>query len=121
VTDPKKSSPFASLASLKEALPEGPAAPAAAAASVADRAPRAPEPFAKKIVVAKSKKGRGGKTVTAITGLGGDLEAHAKELRHALGCGATVEDGAVLLQGEQQARARAWLESRGARRVVIGS
>lgn len=124
VSDEKKkpTSPFASLAALKTALPEGPAR-AEEAAAPAERAP-APEPFAGKIVVRRTRKGRGGKTVTTITGLRGDaaaLDRIARELRTALGCGAACEDGAIALQGEQTDRARAWLEARGAKRVVIGS
>jgi translation initiation factor 1 len=105
------------LAVLKDALPPGPppAAPAPA---------RGPDPFAGKIVVAKTKKGRGGKTVTAIDGValrGDALAALARELAKALGCGASVEGDRIVVQGEQQERVRALLEARGARRVVIGA
>lgn len=120
MADPKKpSSPFASLAALKDALPPGtPAAPAE------EHAPRGPDPFAAKITVAKTRKGRGGKTVTTITGIAageGALEGIARELKHALGCGAAVEDGTIVVQGEHGPRIRSWLEARGAKRVVIGS
>lgn len=115
MSDPKKSSPFAALASLKDALPAGspPAKPEAGAKQI--------DPFAGKVVVAKSRKGRGGKTVTTVTGIAGELDELARELKHALGCGAVVEDRAIVVQGEQEARVKAFLEKRGARRVILGT
>ncbi|UJR81388.1 translation initiation factor [Sandaracinus amylolyticus] len=121
MADPKKpSSPFSSLASLRDALPAGPErAPETAAPS----APAAKDPFGgAKIVVAKSRKGRGGKTVTTISGIAEHaLEAITKELKHALGTGATIEDGDIVVQGEHGPRIKTWLEQRGAKRVVLGS
>ena len=116
MSDPKKSSPFGALASLKDALPAGPAAKAQPAA-----ASKKPDPFAGKVVVAKSRKGRGGKTVTTVTGIAGELDELARELKHALGCGAVVEDRAIVVQGEQEERVKAFLEKRGARRVILGT
>jgi translation initiation factor 1 len=114
----KAPSPFAALAALRDSLPEGPR----------KETPKEPEPantaFADKVVVARSKKGRGGKVVTTITGVRGDaraLETMAHDLRKALGCGATVEDAVIVVQGDQAARVRTFLEARGARRVIIGS
>ncbi len=111
------SSPFASLAALKDALPSRPAD---------DATPTAPEvsAYGGKIVVAKTRAGRGGKTVTMVRGLRGDaaaLDAIARELKRAMGCGAVVEGDAIVVQGEQGPRLRAWLEARGAKRIVIGS
>ncbi|AKF05924.1 translation initiation factor [Sandaracinus amylolyticus] len=119
MADPKKpSSPFSSLASLRDALPAGPERAPAPAPS----APAAKDPFAAKIVVAKSRKGRGGKTVTTIAGIAEHaLEAITKELKHALGTGATIEDGEIVVQGEHGPRIKQWLEQRGAKRVVLGS
>lgn len=117
--DTKAASPFAALAALKETLPEGrPPDP--------PRAPPAPPDrrFAGKIVVARSRKGRGGRTVTCVRGIDASpeqLEAIARELKRALGCGASVEDGEVLVQGEQEPRVAAWLEAQGAKRIVIGT
>lgn len=123
--EPKKpASPFAALAALKESLPEGAPSSAAAVAPQAGSAVAVDRRFAGKLVVAKSRKGRGGKTVTAVRGVVGsasELDALARELKKALGCGASVEDGEILVQGEQEARVAAWLEGRGARRVVIGT
>lgn len=77
-----------------------------------------------KLVVRREKKGRGGKTATVVSGLGlraADLERVARTLRRALGCGATVEDADVVLQGDMTRRVQAWLTARGARQVVIGN
>lgn len=113
------SNPFSKLAALKDALPPGEKARPEEPAPVAvDRR------FVNKLVVAKSRKGRGGKTVTAIRGVVGtadQLEELARELKKALGVGASVEDGEVLVQGEQEKRVAAWLEAHGAKRVVIGT
>lgn len=120
MNDPNKSAnPFAALAALKASLPEGKAHETTKANVVA-----ADKRFLGKIVVAKSKKGRGGKTVTCVRGIDANaaqLEQLAKELRQALGCGSTVEEGEILVQGEQLDRVAKWLEGQGARRVVKGT
>lgn len=59
--------------------------------------------------------GRGGKVVTLVvfpqdSAFG--LEALAKEMRKALGCGAHVEENKVVLQGDLTERAEKWLEKR---------
>ncbi len=116
---PKKNhSPFAALAALKDSLPEG--TPREEVAPLEAKG----DPFAGKIVVARSRKGRGGKTVTEVRGIAGSdelLETMARELRHALGCGALVEEGVIVVSGDQSARVQAWLRERGAKRVVSGS
>jgi translation initiation factor 1 len=118
--EPPRSSPFASLAALATTLPQGPAP-----AVEPEAAPRpGPGPFSGKVVVARSKKGRGGKAVTTIAGVRMDPEALAslaRELRTALGCGATVEGEEIVVQGEQQARVKTLLAARGARTIVLGN
>jgi translation initiation factor 1 len=76
-----------------------------------------------KIVLARERKGRGGRTVTRISGAGlpTDLEALARDLRQALGCGASVEGATVIVQGDIPERVRTWLEAHGARQIVAGS
>ncbi len=118
-TSRPSASPFAALAALKESLPEG-----MRRAEAAPAAPAVDRRFVGKIVVAKSRKGRGGKTVTTVRGIdatGEALDSIARELKKALGCGASVENGEVVVQGEQEPRVAAWLEAQGARRVVIGT
>jgi translation initiation factor 1 len=53
--------------------------------------------------VARLTKGRGGKTVTVVKGLALDsaaLAALGKQLRTACGCGGTVKDGVIEVQGD---------------------
>ena len=52
--------------------------------------------------VRRETKGRGGKTVTVVTGLPGDdaLTALAGELKRRCGTGGTVKDGVIEIQGD---------------------
>ena len=71
-----------------------------------------------KMVLRRERKGRGGKTVTLVSGLtlpAPRLELLAKALRKGLGCGAVVEQGSIVLQGDMVERAREWLGRHGAR------
>ncbi len=77
-----------------------------------------------KLVLRRERKGRGGKTATVVAGLGlkpKPLEQLAKELRRALGCGATVDGDTIVVQGDLTQRVAAWLGAHGAKRVVIGN
>jgi len=71
----------------------------------------------------KEKKGRGGKTVTLVSGnclSHEDAEKLARILRKALGCGSRVEENMVILQGDLRERTELWLLAHGAKRVVVG-
>jgi translation initiation factor 1 len=106
---------FAALAALRGTLPAGADAPAVAANA---------GPLAGKIVITRERKGRGGKTATLVRGIalgGAALETFAREMRQALGTGGGVEGDAVVLAGDQSARAAEWLRSRGAARIVAGN
>lgn len=73
-----------------------------------------------KVVVAMERKGHGGKTVTRVEGLDPrSLAETVRDMKRALGCGATEEDGVVLLQGDHRNRAAEWLRNKGVRRVVV--
>ncbi len=77
-----------------------------------------------KIVLRVQRKGRGGKTVTILSGSGlgaNEMEPLAKALRKGLGCGARVEESAIVLQGDVSERAERWLRDRGAKQIVGGS
>ncbi len=79
---------------------------------------------AQKIVLRREKKGRGGKTATVVEGIRvapSALERIARELRRALGCGAAVEGGTIVVQGDMSARIEPWLSARGAKKIVIGN
>ncbi|MBU2706151.1 translation initiation factor [Zooshikella marina] len=54
--------------------------------------------------VRREVKGRGGKTVTTVTGLpqtGNDLKAYAKQLKQYCGTGGAVKQGVIEIQGDQ--------------------
>jgi translation initiation factor 1 len=74
-----------------------------------------------KIAIRRERKGRGGKTVTIISGIQrppDQLERIAKEMRKALGCGSTIEEGTIVLLGDIAPRAHAWLQAHGAKQIV---
>jgi translation initiation factor 1 len=84
------------------------------------------EPLAaqKKIVLRRTRKGRGGRTVTLVQGLSLSDDARrdlARELGRAMGCGAKVEGEEIIMQGDQADRAEPWLLSRGVHRIVRGN
>ena len=81
-------------------------------------------PSDSKVVVRREKKGRRGKTVTRVCGLslpGNRLDELHREMKRSLGCGASIEDGEIVLQGELTARAAKWLESHLDIQVTIGN
>ena len=86
----------------------------------------AAEPTAKaqqRVRVQRTKAGKGGKMVTAITGLEApeaELKALLKQLKAAAGTGGTVKDGVIELQGDQVAPALAALEKAGYRPKQAG-
>ena len=79
---------------------------------------------AAKIVLRREKKGRGGKTATVVDGIKrppSALDDIARELRRALGCGASIDGDRIVIQGDVAARIQPWLVARGAKKVVIGN
>jgi translation initiation factor 1 len=68
--------------------------------------------------------GRGGKTVTLIDGFVGiglpEKEQLAKKIRGACGCGGTVKDGAIEIQGDQRDTIARILTEAGFRPVFAG-
>ena len=68
------------------------------------------------VKVRRETKGRGGKTVTTITGLamnGDQLEALQKELKRLCGAGGAVKDGVIEVQGDHCEAVLRDLEKRG--------
>lgn len=88
--------------------------------------PEAPDPgvrFASSLRLGVQRKGRKGKTVTLLFGLGGSddaLSAFVTELKKALGCGASFEGDALCVQGDQREKLAAFLKVRGAKKIDIG-
>jgi translation initiation factor 1 len=66
--------------------------------------------------VSRDAKGRGGKTVTVVTGISladKDLDALGKQLKAACGSGGTVKDGVIEVQGDHVDRILALLVAQG--------
>jgi translation initiation factor 1 len=66
--------------------------------------------------VSRETKGRGGKAVTLVRGLALDeaaLTSLGKQLRTACGCGGTVKDGVIEVQGDHCARVMELLQAQG--------
>jgi translation initiation factor 1 (eIF-1/SUI1) len=109
-----KHNPFASLRSAT--APVGEIAPAPA-----PEPPRAAH--SGRLVLARQTKHRGGKAVVVIRGFAqlphwdeAVVNSLSKELKQALGCGGTVEDGLeIVLQGDRPAAVAEWLRARGFR------
>ena len=77
-----------------------------------------------RVDVRRETGNRGGKTVTVIDGFVGiglpEKEALAKKIRSACGCGGTVKDGAIEIQGDQREKIAAILSEAGFRPVFAG-
>ena len=118
--------PFASLAPLRDALPEKPVAAPAAAAPSAPSAPTRGTTAGKtyaRAVVRMERSGRGGKEATVIEQLDlrpAEREVWLKALKSALGCGGSIEGDTLMLQGDQRERLKKILADRGVKRVTIG-
>src|SRR5262249_20225410 len=68
-----------------------------------------------KAVIRFERKGRGGKEVTVVDQLAlseRELFEWLRDLKQQLGCGGSVEDGALVLQGNQCRRVRTFLQER---------
>ena len=104
-------SPFAGLQ--LEGLPEGPAE---------TLVPEKPAPPSRngRIVLRREKAQRGGKTVVVVYDFepqitGAQIEQLAREARQACGCGGTVREREIELQGDNPQKVRAFFESAGFR------
>ena len=110
--------PFAALQGLGKDLPKQEKTPEAKV----EAKPSGPAPLSGKIVLRREKKGRGGKTVTRVTGLPSSrLDELCKKMKKGLGCGAKVEGEDLVLLGELTERGADWLKGAGAAQVVIGN
>jgi translation initiation factor 1 len=77
-----------------------------------------------RVDIRRETGGRGGKTVTVIDGFVGigltEKEQLAKKMRAACGCGGTVKDGAIEIQGDQRDTIARILSDAGFRPVFAG-
>ena len=121
MTDKPFHNPFGALAGLRDRrpAPPEPAEPAPAASVPAPTAVKGPA----RAVVRLEHSGRGGKEVTVVKHLAlraDERDAWLKALKAALGCGGTVEEDTLVLQGDQRRRLPALLTARGVRKVTVG-
>lgn len=77
-----------------------------------------------RVDVRRETGGRGGKTVTVVDGFVGiglpEKEALARKMRAACGCGGTVKDGVIEIQGDQRETVARILSQAGFRPVFAG-
>src|SRR5512134_50770 len=75
-----------------------------------------PEPGKQMLYIWIDSKGRNGKTVTLIKGFSGiaeDLERLGGELKKHCGCGGSVKNGEIIIQGEFREKIIAFLNGKG--------
>jgi translation initiation factor 1 len=100
-----------------------PVAPRSVLAAAAAKTP-APAKNRGRVEIRREKEGRGGKTVTTVSGFLGiglpEKEQLAKKMRAACGCGGTVKDGQIEIQGDQRETVARILTEAGFRPVLAG-
>ena len=84
-----------------------------------------PEPKNRgRVDIKRETGGRGGKTVTVVSGFVGiglpEKEQLSKKMRAACGCGGTVKDGQIEIQGDQRETVARILVEAGFRPVFAG-
>lgn len=115
--------PFGALSGLD--LPAAKTAPASTASDVA-RSATGPAPAKNRgrVDVKRTTAGRGGKTVTLVTGFVGiglpEKDLLCRKMRATCGCGGTVKDGDIEIQGDQREKIAAILTAAGFRPVFAG-
>ena len=65
------------------------------------------------IEIRREVKGRGGKSVTVINKVGGDLKVTLKTLQKLCGVGGTVKQKTIELQGDHREKVKIYFESEG--------
>ncbi len=109
--------PFGALdgAGLPRASGAAPARPADSASAGRNRG---------RVDIVREKGGRGGKTVTVVDGFVGiglpEKERLVGKMRAACGCGGTVKDGRIEIQGDQREAVSKILAEAGFRPVFAG-
>ena len=84
--------------------------------------PATPPPAFSRVVLQRTRAGRGGKWVIRVLlappPAAAQLEALAREVRKALGTGAHTEEGVLVIQGDIADRVEEWFRKRGVPKVV---
>jgi translation initiation factor 1 len=118
--------PFAALSGVGLPSVPAPSVTSQAKASTAGAPPRSTSTVKNRgrVDIRRETGGRGGKTVTIVDGFVGiglpEKEQLAKKMRAACGCGGTVKDGAIEIQGDQREKIAAILSEAGFRPVFAG-
>ena len=116
--------PFGALSGA--GLPSAPVRPAVGPGAKAGSGSKAmaPEKSRGRLEVRRETGGRGGKTVTTVSGFIGiglpEKEQLCKKMRGACGCGGTVKDGVIEIQGDQRETVARILTEAGFRAVMAG-
>ena len=99
-------------------LPQGPDDPPAHPPSTAPRKSRG------RVDIRRMKAGRGGKTVTVVSGFAGiglpEKESLARQMQKTCGTGGTVKDGTIEIQGDRREEVARILTEAGFRPVFAG-
>ena len=94
--------------------------------AVRDEARRSPPPGGPArpndgvVRVFRETSGRGGKTVTVVRGIAGDLNSIASDLKRHCGTGGAVKDAAIEIQGDHREKIVARLQAVGHRAKMAG-
>lgn len=114
--------PFGALSSA--GLPVAPKVVLEQSAQAGKAKEAAPAKNRGRVDIRRETGGRGGKTVTVVDGFVGiglpEKESLAKKMRAACGCGGTVKDGAIEIQGDQRETIARILSEAGFRPVFAG-
>lgn len=120
--DGLRQNPFGGLSGLS--LPSGSAQSPAASTPKASNAAQPPRKDRGRVDILREKAGRGGKTVTVVTGFVGigltEKDMLAKKMQKACGVGGTVKDGRIEIQGDKRDEAAKILVEAGFRPVFAG-
>ena len=118
--------PFGALSSagLRSEIAGQAGGPAARSATGPTAKAKAPEKNRGRVDIRRETGNRGGKTVTVVDGFVGiglpEKELLTKKMRAACGCGGTVKDGAIEIQGDQREKIVQILSAAGFRPVLAG-
>ena len=117
----KRDSSFASLAKLRDQLPVG---TTPAPVEKTGGPPPGEQKRPARAVVRLERKQRRGKEVTVVEKLGltltsDELDQWCRDLKQTLGCGGTVEESAIVLQGDFRKRLPDVLTKMGVRAVTV--